>query len=332
MFGKFSPGVPGVPGVLAVSLSMLTVVLAACGSCSSSHGSGSGDDGGAEAAVEAGPGPSQACADFATAFCGRLAACTPFALQTAYGDEATCASRIAIACSPTFTASGTTATPSQMESCAQAVQNESCDEVLDNPQPSACDAPGTVGDAGACGAGGQCQSNYCKIGLGTVCGTCTDHVGAGSKCAVDADCSATLICAGGSCIGPAAAGADCSTTQPCLRSLTCIGGKCVTPVGLNGSCAAASDCDVAHGLYCNTQSKMCAQTQVALDGQPCGIVSNTLIACSGGATCANISQNQGTCHQPAADGAACGPGIGCMAPAVCTSTARCTLPNPSVCH
>jgi hypothetical protein len=309
-------------------------ILAACGACSSStaNGSGSGGDGGGGDGAATGPTAAQACADFANALCSRLEACTPFALQLAYGDVATCASRGALLCAPALAANGSQATPAQMESCAQAVSAETCDESLDNAQPSACNVPGSLANGAACGSHAQCQSGYCKLAAGSLCGTCTDHAAAGAQCTVDQDCQATLVCNSGSCIGPAQSGAACSTTQPCLRSLTCIGGKCGTPLAPGTACTAATDCDAAHGVYCNLQTKKCEQGQAAPTGQPCGIVNGTLVGCSGGDSCANVQNGQGTCHQPAADGAPCGPGIACLAPAVCTSTARCTVPNPSVCH
>ena len=323
----------GVRTAAGLMLGASVVVLAACGSCSSSS-AGSSEDAGAEATVEAGPSPTQACTQFATALCASIESCTPFALQVSYGDTSTCVERVTLACTPAFMVTGTQATPAQMESCAAAVQAETCDEAMDNPQPSACNVPGSVPLTGACGSDAQCQSGYCKPTSGSLCGTCAAHVGAGSACTVDADCSATLVCNNATCIGPLPVGSACSSTQPCLRDLTCIASKCATPLTLGQACAAATDCDGKHGLYCDTKKKVCAQTQVAAAGQPCGIVSGNLTACGGGASCANISSTtgQGTCHPPASDGAPCGPSISCMPPAVCTSPARCTLPNPSVCH
>jgi hypothetical protein len=318
-----------------------TMLLAACGACSSSKGdTAAGGDGGgsADVVVETGPSAADACLAFATAFCNRLEACTPFALQVSYGDANSCAQRGVLLCVPALSANGSTITPTQMETCAQAVEQETCDEALDNPQPSACDVPGTLAVGAVCGSHAQCQTNYCKLTPGTLCGTCTAHSGNGAQCQLDSDCAATLICNGGTCVGPAQSGAACGSTQPCMRSLVCIGNKCQTPLGSGAACTGTtpttgvSDCDAAHGLYCNTQTKKCAQTQIAPTGQPCGIVSGNLVACANGDSCGNVSNGQGTCHQPAGDGAVCGPDIACVAPAVCTSTARCTLPNPSVCH
>src|ERR1019366_9653467 len=141
---------------------------------------------------------------------------------------------------------------------------------------------------------------------------------------------ATLLCASGTCVAPAAAGTACSTKQPCSRTLACIGTTCATPLALGATCTAFTDCDGSKGLICNTSvtPKVCIQTGTATAGQPCGIVSGGLIACTGGASCANVStQGQGTCHQPAADGAPCGFDVACTGPAVCTTMAQCTLPN-----
>jgi hypothetical protein len=218
-----------------------------------------------------------------------------------------------------------------MEDCAKATAGQTCDDSLDNSQLSACTVPGSNADGTACGSEAQCQSGYCRLMLGSLCGTCAKRAAAGGQCVVDADCQATLVCASGTCTGPGQVGASCSGKQPCLRSLTCVSGSCQAPLQAGAACLP-TDCDVAHGLYCDIQSKKCTQTQVAQVGQPCGLVNGVLVACAGGASCANVKSGQGTCHPPAPDGAPCGPDIPCLAPAICTSTARCTLPNPSVCH
>jgi hypothetical protein len=324
--------------LLAVGV-VASVALAACGSCSSStaHGTGGGDsEGPADVFVDLGPSPSQACQAYATAFCGRLESCTPFYLQAAYGDTATCVQRMAKGCMPALVANGSKVTPALMVGCATAVESQTCDEALDNQQPSACDVPGTLPMWAACGVGSQCQTGYCNMTSG-LCGSCVPRVGASAKCIVDADCSATLVCHMGTCVGPGIAGAPCGTASPCMRTLTCIGAKCVAPVPVGGPCSAPTDCDGAHGAFCNPQTKTCAQTQMAADGYPCGFVATDggviAVACAGGESCGRVNlRGQGTCHPTAADGAVCGPDIACLAPAVCSPTARCTLPNPAFCR
>jgi hypothetical protein len=330
--------------------------VAACSSCSSSSsgkagsgsssgggsGSGSGSSGG-DAAVEAGPSATQACDDFAMAFCAQLQKCSPFTFQVAYGDLTTCQTRAAIPCPTALAANGTKTTPSDLEQCVAAISAETCDESLDNPQPSACSIPGSLAAGAACGSDWQCSTGFCELTAGTLCGTCASRAMPGQKgpdggpvCIVDAQCAATSICAAGSCVTPAMMGATCSNTQPCLRTLACIGGTCKTPLAVGATCAAATDCDGSKGLYCDlATSKTCKQTGTATAGGMCGIVSGGLVACTGGSSCANINmQGQGTCHQAAADNAPCGPGITCQAPAVCIkSTAyACELPNAGNCH
>ena len=341
--------------VSCIWLSAATIMLAACSSCSSSTAKGfpSGDGGGSSSGSSSGGSgsgggdsgqtitPTQACADVAGAVCGRLNACTPFGLQVAYGDKTTCAQRAALACAATVGVPGSAATPAQIDQCAQAMSGQTCDEWLDNAQPSACAFTGTLAASAACGDNAQCQSGYCRVGLGSTCGTCQSRVSAGETapdggpiCAVDTDCMATLVCNAGTCVSPAAKGASCGTSQPCLRSLVCSGGTCVAPLPAASGCPSGNECDAAHGGYCNAQSKTCMTLGTASAGQPCGLVNGAVVACVAGATCGNISSStgQGTCHQPAADGAVCGPDISCMAPAVCTTAARCTLPTPSTCH
>jgi hypothetical protein len=328
------------------------LALAACSSCSSSSSKGGGSpqgDGGkmtmsdAGSDTSSGPSAATACDDFATAVCGRLSACTPFTLSVGYGTMATCLQRIALACAPTLSAPGSTATPSQMETCVQAIGAESCDDWLDNAQPSACSFTGSVAAGGPCGVDAQCQTSYCRLAAGTLCGTCTTRAMAGQSspdgapaCVVDADCEATLVCNMGVCMAPAAQGATCGMAQPCLRTLSCVNGQCATPLTSGATCTAATDCNGTTGGYCNTISKTCQTTSVVGPMQPCGVVSNALAACSGGGQCANVNaQNQGTCYAPAADGAACGPGLGCVSPAACVPSGAmyaCALPNPAACH
>jgi hypothetical protein len=313
-----------------------SLALASCGSCSSStgHGDGGGDAEGA--AVDTAPSPSQACQAYAQAFCGRLESCTPFLLQAAYGDAATCAQRIGKGCLPALTANGSQVTPTLMVGCAAAIENQTCDEALDNQQPSACDVPGILPMWAPCGVSSQCLTGYCNMTSG-LCGSCTPRVGATARCIVDADCAASLVCHVGTCVGPGIPGAPCGPTSPCMRTLACIAGKCAQPIPIGGPCSAPTDCDGTHGGYCNPQTKTCAQTELAANGYPCGLVATDggtiAVACTGGESCGRVNlKGQGTCHATAADGAPCGPDIACLAPAVCSATARCTLPNPAFCR
>jgi hypothetical protein len=318
---------------------------ACCASCSSSSQKSFPPSTSPDAAAEAGPSATTACADFAQAVCDQLSTCTPFALKEAFGDVQTCAQRSVLSCPGTLAASGTKMTPSALEKCVQTIKSQSCDDALDNPQPPECSVPGTLAEGAACGSDWQCATGFCEIVAGKLCGACAARVSSGQRapdggaaCVVDDDCDARLVCAGGTCVSPGAVGATCSGTQPCLRTLTCIGGKCATPLAVGASCTAATDCNGSTGLYCDTAStKKCVQAGIAASGQPCGVVSGTLVACASGALCANIDMaGQGTCHEPAGDGAPCGTlaGIGCTLPAVCIDDTgyKCDLPDPRSCH
>jgi hypothetical protein len=284
----------------------------------------------------------QACVDFANAECMQLQTCTPFALTLGYGDETTCAQRAMLACMPALGAYGSTLTATQVDQCAQAVAAETCVQFLDNDQPSACTYLGSLSSGATCGTDSQCQTGYCRLGLNSTCGACATRAQAGQvgpdggapACATDADCAATLLCNGsGVCTAPTALAGTCSAQQPCQRNLACIGGKCATPVPVGGACTAITDCDGAHGAACNTNTKMCIAVGTATTNQACGIVSGGLTDCTASGVCSNLSaMGQGTCHQPAPDNSPCGPGIGCLAPALCTSSLRCTLPNPASCQ
>jgi hypothetical protein len=311
------------PGARLWWLVALTLGLSACGSC---HPGDSGQS------SESGPGPAQACQDFAEAYCGRLNACAPFLMQVSYGDVATCAARAQLTCGPGLSAPGAHATATDMESCARAMEVQSCDDALDNSQPSACMVPGERPEGATCGVGTQCQSGYCRSIPGTICGKCAPHSAAGGPCFLDGDCAATLVCNQNVCAGPGGPGNPCGPSQPCLRSLACVAGTCRTPVAVGSPCTFPGDCDGTHGAYCDLVRHECRPTRVASTGDACGLIDGGVVACIRGESCASAKDGQGACHATASDRAPCGPDITCMPPATCTLAARCTLPNPAACQ
>lgn len=336
--------------MLALWLSLTPLLLTACASCSSSSASGNkggsssgggSGSGGASGSSSGGYFAPEACADYAKAVCSQYDKCTPFEIKVVYGDEPTCEQRVRLACTPAVEAPGTTISPNSVGQCAVAYNSDTCAELLDNAQPSACAFVGSVAVGGACGSDMQCSSGYCRLALASTCGTCATRAQSGQAgpdggpaCIVDTDCAATLICGNGKCVAPGAMGAACSTSAPCSRTLACIGGSCATPYPVGHACSAATDCDGANGAVCDmVTTKACIATGTAAAGAACGVINKGLTVCTAGATCENVSTaGIGTCHQPAADGAPCGPGIGCTSPAVCTTSAKCTLPAPSSCH
>ena len=307
--------------------------MPACSSCSKTPGAARGIE-------EAGPvnegeeapreiSIDQACSDFTAAVCGRMRACTPFLLQTSYGDARMCAARSALQCKPTLAAPGSQASAAQLNACARAISLEGCDEALDNPQPSACDIGGALAEGAPCAAGQQCQTGYCKMSAGGVCGTCVKRVGARYTCLADGDCVAGLVCDRGACAAPGGADSPCGGALPaCSRALTCLSGTCRKPSTIGARCASATDCDGNHGLYCNVLTRQCAQMLITTANQPCGVLHNTLVACAAGSTCL-----RGKCIPPAADGASCDflDGPECLPPAQCIS-GKCLVPDPTACR
>jgi len=319
---------------MGAALLVATALAApACSSCSTDpKGKGAVEQ--ARAIDEPRPTPrpvtlDQACGDFSAAVCGRMAACTPFLLEAVYGDPATCSRRSTLQCKPMLAAAGSQAAAAQIEICAQALSLESCDEALDNPQPSACDIGGALAEGAPCAAGQQCQTAYCKIPPGGACGTCVKRVGARYACAADGDCVAGLVCERGACAAPGGLDAPCGGgLPPCSRALTCLSGACRKPSPVGTRCVYPTDCDGNHGLYCSVLTHLCTQTQVATPNQPCGIVHDALVGCSSGAACL-----RGRCIPAAADGASCDPltGPGCALPALCLS-GKCVVPDPASCR
>lgn len=278
---------------------------------------------------------SQACADLAQSLCGRIDACAPLYVQIAYGDVATCQTRLGLTCQPALSATGVTATAGDVESCAQAYTSASCEDVLSNNSPSACHVHGSLPAGSPCGSDLQCtgDQSYCKLSTTAMCGVCSTRATAGGACTQSSDCQQGLACvtnggAAGTCAAPGAAGATCDATHPCKGDLACAGGTCKTPVEAGAACSATDDaCDLPKGAYCNPTGMVCAQVGTAMAGGACGVVTGGYAVCTGAATCA-----AGTCKAAAADGATCGSnGASCLAPATCIN-GSCTLPDPSSCH
>ena len=297
------------------------VVAAGCSSSSSSGafsggdaGNGGGSDGGSSggdsgAAVSADA--AKACADAADAFCNQVQACSPFGLQATFGDLATCKTRFAIGCGQTFSFPGTSATPANTESCAAAIPAISCADFLAGNLGTACTTkPGSVANGAACGDDAQCQSTFCARAPDSQCGTCSATSTAGGPC----------------------------TNQACSTGLTCPTGSstCQKPVAgqIDDTCHSQADCDLAHGIGCNTNDDKCLQLAISTDGS-CGadsITPSKYTICPANGSCDSVLG--GSCHAAAADGASCSTdssGPTCLSPAKCVS-GKCTLPDATACH
>jgi hypothetical protein len=274
----------------------------------------------------------QACGDLATAICQKLDSCTAFLIQDVYGDTTTCSTRVKASCVDQLAANGTGATPADEESCTKAVPGAACSDLLDNSYPADCQAKaGKLANGTTCGDSSQCQSTYCNLGQDGTCGACgPSRASAGGTCNRDDDCNYGIVCTSGVCTAPGSAGSTCDATHPCMGTLTCKNTVCATPDEAGNACVTGS-CDSLAGLYCSvTGTRICTTIALAAAGQPCGVSTGSVIACSGGGLC-----NGGTCEAPAADGAACDDTAGprCLAPAVCGATSKvCTIPNAATCQ
>ena len=293
------------------------IVAAACGG-----GSGGGDGAGASG----GSASDATCDAFVTVVCAKNAQCSSYGLSTTYGDDATCRARAKIGCLTSMALPGSGATPEALAACAQALPGASCAGA-----PPACTPPGQLADGTSCSSSVQCKNGLCQKGAnGGPCGVCKSQVALGAVCTVGSDCAGTdVTCSAGICAQRPTAGAACSPSLQCASGLTCVGnpGKCAQYAKLGEKCdptnSAGPDCHLADGAACIAH--ICTQVLYATAGQKCGLMANSVTACTKG-TCtpANV------CSAVKADGDACGQGDLCLAPASCLS-GHCTLPDPNTC-
>jgi hypothetical protein len=281
----------------------------------------------------------QGCDMEAQAVCSALNGCAHFWVQLLYGDQQTCVMRMSLSCMNDQMVNGTTRTPDDMATCAQAVASASCPDLIASKLPSACQIkPGMLMNGIACGSDWQCQSTYCNTN-GQACGACGPRAGAGGSCTSDDGCTTGLVCANNTCVMPGLQGAACAPDkQPCRSDLYCNGmSVCAPHVGVNGSCADSSAaCDITQGLACDTlrANPVCKTVGVAQGGAACGNVNSTLTLCVALDACPGATLTQpGVCASPAGDGQACGnsnSGHNCIAPANCVNGV-CRLPSATSC-
>ncbi len=273
----------------------------------------------------------RACADWATHYCNRLDACAPLSLELGYGDLAECVERSKPVCSSALRAEGTGQSPSRIESCAQAYDTATCEEVVVGKPPSGCAAPGALRAGAPCGDDSQCAgpNGYCRMASDETCGTCAVLGSVGAGCYSDRDCEHGLVCYF-TCMAPVSAGAACDgMTRQCPATMLCLDYACV-PLGASGApCSPrAETCDRDHGLFCDPELKRCSPYALASAGMPCGGGTT----CRGGRCVTDPLTQKSTCAANAADGADCDPtsGPSCNAPARCVG-GKCKFPEPARC-
>lgn len=274
-----------------------------------------------------------ACNAQSDAYCKRLATCFPTFVAVAFGDEATCAARVALECIPSILAQGSKTTPDDARACAGALGSADCADLFGNP-PDACKTkPGTLSDGSPCAFDAQCAGRLCVAPDG--CGKCTSRAAAGASCSATSPCDYGLVCAGGSCVAPQAEGASCADAHPCKAPLQCRSGKCTAPGEDGAACdpaknAPVSTCDGNAGLWCEPTSKKCKSVVMSSDGT-CGRVNKgaDLALCSKSSQCVPVDGGV-ACMSAAHDNASCAH-ASCLAPARCVS-GTCTIMTEASCQ
>lgn len=284
---------------------------------------------------------SQACADWASANCDKFQSCAPFLIQRDFGDLATCTARLALACPPNSTTSGSTVMPGALEACAHAYQTEACADYLSNKTPSACAFEGSLALGAVCAADDQCANGYCLRLAPAACGVCAARAPVGGACFTDSDCQQTgLTCGGDTCVPLAVLGAACDQAHPCEPVLYCSNaGMCVARLGQGAACDPTNNddpCDATLGLYCNRVTSLCAQAQIATAGGPCGVSADGTVSLCGAAGACQLpdgASTGGTCQAAVLEGAACDTANGpnCLPPGVCLGNVCASLGSSS-CH
>lgn len=305
------------------------VAIAASSAACSSSGTATADAGAPDAAdasrVDVDPrvrGDAQAaCARRATAYCARLASCYPTEARALFGNVPTCEATIAIACTPTLLARGSTTTPADVDACAAAIPGAACEALFGgNDPPDACKTKrGTLTDGATCGFGAQCASARCAIG--GACGQCAAPAGADEACTDTFDCAYGLVCADGACAAPRGMNEACNARRPCKLPLICDMGNCAAPLPLGEPCRRADDtCDRTAALYCTPYSE-CDVATFATRGACGPIAGGGFAICAAGTACWRGGTGVMECVPLAPFGAACDDraGPGCLAPATCVN-------------
>jgi hypothetical protein len=336
---------------------VVAMVMQAALACSPANVASAPVDAGAGATLDASPGSgdagitlARACADGAFARCSRLQTCSASALQFRYGDLHTCETLFQDSCLEINTAPSTGTTTATIEACAQAISGPSwsCGDYLvnQNPPPACSRQSGSLPNGSPCGLGQQCQSAFCSIAAGQMCGTCAAAPQPGDSCANLTDCGPVLNCipASQKCEGYALIGGACSPGLPCAVGLACVGynvqsdttGTCQpeSTTADAGCSFQGAGCDVFAGLSCNAQTQTCGTALVVGAGAACGLVANQEAYCAAAGTCV-----EGACQASAGVGEPCdvANGPSCITLARCVlggdggTSGTCRIPSASTC-
>jgi hypothetical protein len=297
------------------------------------------------------------CAALATARCTQLSMCTGgsataagFSVSRQYGDLETCITRSTLGCLIGVGVVGSEHSAADVAACASAWSQITCADLLNQVTPAACTNHGTLVSGEPCVFASQCETATCLDMRDSPCGSCGAPPAVGASCETN-DCASgqecvltTMLCQAvvpyeGSCDSDHPCGVDATR-----GTLACAGSKCVPAGAVNAPCGgqpsgpAKPGCDFEHGLYCPPGGGTCAISPLVGNGEPCGHLTATIVACMAG-TCYTsagvaVGVQQGTCKAAVMEGAACDSVLGppCLTPARCVSSGagtagRCALPT-----
>jgi hypothetical protein len=292
----------------------------------------------------------QACSDSAKATCTRLDQCRKNGVVNAYGDLGTCISRMKANCVTALAAADTGNSPAAVEACAMAQPSGTCQDFLQGkPVPACATAQGHRSNGAPCAFNAQCQSAFCAVPRGSLCGSCANLPVAGDPCTDVGNCGPNLDCTpmkvcepfvagGGACDGQTLV---CAPGQSCVIAAMQAMGTCQPAGKLAGDACdpkrqTAPGCDGTLGLFCASTLKCTAVTYVKA-GAACGnMAMNTVDNVCQTGTC--VAGMPSSCVALAKEGEACDTmtGPGCMNPGRCVTSGggtagTCALPDPTQC-
>jgi hypothetical protein len=272
----------------------------------------------------------------ASAFCKLQAQCDTWDMQASFGGSmSVCVARTELAC-PNVSETGTSNTPSSVESCATALsQIVDCTTfakyVLAHDGALCSTLPGTRPDGAPCADDSQCKGGLCgpasedaglEGGASSGCGACAEKP-ASPGCNLNADCPTGQLCnANATCVVAGAPGASCDDSnpyqavQPCQAGAYCafdlsasldagaLTGTCTLLADVGKPCNPNDDVnDCADGLFCTTQGA-CAQIQFVAVGGACD--ERGLVCAGSGCVFTSADGNaDGLCSSYVSDGSAC---------------------------
>lgn len=269
-----------------------------------------------------------ACVAYAQAFCAIKIRCTAYTFHRDYGTAEQCEARFGgNNCTTWMSSPGSKVTPADLVACAAALSTETCAQWFVSTPPE-CGVKGSLSDGAKCAYDQQCQSGFCDIAPGALCGPCQTKARLGESCShFLRECENGMRCANPSgdtvewvCTVPGGEGASCSGDDECSWGLVCINDRCVRAKGLGEQCSGR-ECDLRSDLMClsvaGSSGAACGRVSYPAPGEACDEAA--AIVCGSSADCKGTSGSAkaGVCSAAREDGAACDSSSDCLVPAQC---------------